>query len=165
MPEDESLYLALNRKKKEMENEVRQYERTLEQLNDDIVNLKEGNSMMTYLENIDVTLADVPKMNLLFVRKMVQESDFEKEYGSCFGQLFRKIADDKLTVTAPPMVLFHSAEFSPLGLDTEFAVPVEEYLSLIHISPFSSGRFPCLPAALPPAENSVRQSTAKLHPG
>lgn len=129
VPEDESLYLALSRKKKEMENEVREYERTLEQLNDDIVNLKEGKSMMTYLENIDVTLADVPKMNLLFVRKMVQESDFEKEYGSCFGQLFRKIADDKLTVAAPPMVLFHSAEFSPLGLDTEFAVPVEEYVT------------------------------------
>ena len=26
-----------------------------------------------------------------------------------------------------PMILFHSAEYSPTGLDTEFAIPVQEY--------------------------------------
>jgi len=30
---------------------------------------------------------------------------------------------------SPPMVLFHSAEFSPFGLDTEFAIPVKEYVT------------------------------------
>ena len=30
-------------------------------------------------------------------------------------------------MSAPPMVLFHSAQFSPIGLDTEFAIPVKEY--------------------------------------
>ena len=28
-----------------------------------------------------------------------------------------------------PMVLFHSAEFTPAGLDTEFAIPVKEYVT------------------------------------
>lgn len=26
-----------------------------------------------------------------------------------------------------PMILFHSAEYSPTGLDTEFTIPVQEY--------------------------------------
>ena len=32
-----------------------------------------------------------------------------------------------LTIVAPPMALFHSDEFSPSGLDMEFAIPVKEY--------------------------------------
>jgi effector-binding domain-containing protein len=42
--------------------------------------------------------------------------------------LCKTIADDKLTVLAPPMVLFHNTEFSPSGLDIEFAIPVKEYI-------------------------------------
>lgn len=30
-------------------------------------------------------------------------------------------------MAGPPMALFHSAEFTPDGLDTEFAIPVKEY--------------------------------------
>ncbi|MBV6370891.1 GyrI-like domain-containing protein [Enterococcus faecium] len=32
-------------------------------------------------------------------------------------------------MTGEPMVLFHSAEYSPSGLDTEFAIPVQEYVT------------------------------------
>ena len=68
-------------------------------------------------------------MYLLSKRKMVQACDFAEEYGRCFGKLFRRIADDNLTICAPPMVLFHSAEFSSFGLDTEFAIPIQEYVT------------------------------------
>jgi effector-binding domain-containing protein len=68
-------------------------------------------------------------MYLLSIRKMVHEYEFAEEYGNCFSILFRKIQDDKLTVIAPPMVLFHSADFSPFGLDTEFAIPVKDYVT------------------------------------
>lgn len=60
---------------------------------------------------------------------MVQEHEFAEEYSSCFGKLFNKIKEDKLTIIAPPMVLFHSSEYSPFGLDTEFAIPVKEYVT------------------------------------
>lgn len=126
---DEKLYLALAGKKKEMEKQVREFEKTLDELNNDLSNLKQGKSMMSYLESIDVQLVEIPGMFLLSIRKMVHEHEFAEEYGNCFGKLFKKIADGKLTMTAPPMVLFHSAEFSPLGLDTEFAVPVKEYVT------------------------------------
>lgn len=81
---------------------------------------------MSYLDKIDVQLVEIPPMNLLNIRKMIQEDEFAEAYSNSFGQLFREIMTDKLTVTAPPMVLFHSSEFTLQGLDTEFAIPVQE---------------------------------------
>ena len=126
---DKKLYLALNRKKKEIEKQAQEIEKTLDQLNNDISNLRQGKSIMSYLEGIDVKLVEVPKMCLLSIRKMVHEYDIAEEYGNSFRKLFEKIQDHKLTILAPPMVLFHSAEFSPLGLDTEFAILVKEYVT------------------------------------
>lgn len=127
--QEEKLCQELTRKKKEMERQVTEFQKTLNQLNDDISVLKQGKSIMSYLENIDVQLVEVPKMYLLPIRKMLTESEIAEEYGNCFHKIFRKIADDNLTVPAPPMVLFHSDDFSPFGLDIEFAVPVKEYIT------------------------------------
>lgn len=127
--QEETLYLELTRKRKELEQHLHEYERNLDQLNHDIANLQHGKSVMSYLKDIEVQLTDVPVMHLLSVRQMVQKNDFPSEYENCFGRLFRRIARDNLTVTAPPMVLFHSAEFSPSGMDTEFAIPVRDYVT------------------------------------
>jgi len=126
---DEMLYMALTEKETEIRKQVQAYESALNQLNLDLSNLKQGKSIMSYLESIDVKLVEVPMMLLLSIRKMVHKYNFPEEYSNCFSQLFRKIADSKLTMLAPPMVLFHSEEFSHLGLDTEFAIPVKEYVT------------------------------------
>lgn len=127
--QDEKLYFALNKKKKEIEKQVKDFEKTLSELNNDILNLQRGKSIMSYLENIDVQLVEIPMMYLLSIRKMVQEYEFAEEYKKCFNKLFKKIQDNKLTIIAPPMVLFHSAEYTPFGLDTEFAIPVKDYVT------------------------------------
>ena len=127
--QDERLYLELSRKKEELGTQVKELGKTLKQLGSDMESLKQGRPVMSYLERIDVRLVDVPVMYLLSIRKMVHEPDLPAEYGSCFGNLFRKIAAEGLTVTSPPMVLFHGDEFSPQGLDVEFAVPVREYVT------------------------------------
>lgn len=82
---------------------------------------------MSYLESIDVQLTEIPKMYLLSIRKNVLEHEFPEEYGTCFRKLFRNMEEKKLTAAAPPMVLFHGDEYTPFGLDTEFAIPVKEY--------------------------------------
>lgn len=126
---DETLFTALNKKKKEITMQVQKFENTLKQINSDILNLSQGKSIMSYLENIDVQLVEVPKMYLLSIRKNVLECEFAEEYSICFGKLFQEIEEKKLTETAPPMVLFHSDEYSPFGLDTEFAIPIKEYVT------------------------------------
>lgn len=127
--QDEKLFLALTRKKKEVEKQVEEFEKTIDQLANDIATLKQGKSIMAYLESIDVQIVDVPMTYLLFIRKMVHEYDIAEEYDYCFRKLCKTIADDKLTVLAPPMVLFHNSEFSPSGLDIEFAIPVKDYIT------------------------------------
>ena len=126
-PQDETLYRALAQKKNEISSQARALQTTLCQLEADLCSLQQGRPIMSYLEQIDVQLAEVPGMYLLSTRTMVQEQDFARAYGSCFGRLFRRIAEDGFTPAAPPMVLFHSAEFTAAGMDTEFAVPIKEY--------------------------------------
>lgn len=124
---DEVLFVALNKKKKEIAGKVQKFEDTLHQIDSDILNLRKGKSIMSYMEEIDVQLVEIPMMYLLSIRKNVLEHEFPEEYGICFGKLYQKIEEKKLTAVAPPMVLFHSDEYSPFGLDTEFAVPIKEY--------------------------------------
>lgn len=125
--QDDNLYLAFIHKKKEIEKQLHNYKKLLTQLEDDISAIEQGKSIMSYMDKIDVRLVDVPKMYLLSIRKMVQVEDYPTEYIKCYEKLFKRIAADKLTMTGSPMVLFHSAEYSPAGLDTEFAIPVQEY--------------------------------------
>ncbi len=124
--QDEKLYLSLIEKKKEIDKQVKELNLISEELSNDISNLKQGKSIMSYMENLDVKIVEVEPMNLLYIRKMVQKHEFAYEYGSCFNKLFKKINEDKLTITNPPMALFHSSEYSPFGLDTEFAIPIKE---------------------------------------
>ena len=125
---DETLFTALNKKKKEITMQVEKFENTLEHIKSDILNLSQGKSIMSYLEHIDVQLVEVPQMYLLSIRKNVLECEFAEEYRICFGSLFQKIEERKLTADFP-MVLFHSDEYSPFGLDTEFAIPIKEYVT------------------------------------
>ena len=82
---------------------------------------------MSYMDEIDVQLVEVPDMYLLSIREMVQPEVCAAEYIRCYEKLFKRIAVDRLTMSGAPMALFHSAEYSPAGLDIEFAVPVQEY--------------------------------------
>ncbi len=125
--QDDNSYLAFIHKKKEIEKQLHNYRKLLTQLEDDISAIEHGKSIMSYMDKIDVRLVDAPKMYLLSIRKKVQVEDYPTEYIKCYEKLFKRIAADKLTMAGSPMVLFHSAEYSPAGLDTEFAIPVQEY--------------------------------------
>ncbi len=124
---DNHLYPAFIQKKKEMEKQIQNYNQILTQLENDISAIEQGRSIMSFMEEIDVHLVDVPEMYLLSIRKMVKAEDYPVEYIRCYEQLFKRIAVNKLTMSGNPMVLFHNAEYTPSGLDTEFAIPVQEY--------------------------------------
>ena len=123
------LYTAFNRKKQEIEKQVESFSRILNQLDTDMAAIEQGESIMSYMDDIDVHLVDVPQMCLLYVRKSVQQEDFPLEYVKSYEKLFKIIATTHLTMCGAPMVLFHSSEYTPAGLDTEFAIPVKEIVS------------------------------------
>ena len=125
----DGLHEAFLHKKMELEKQLQEYHQILDQLNVDITAMEQGKSVMSYMDEIDVQLVDLPKMNLLYVRKNILAEDFPSEYGKNYEKLFKRIAVDRLTMTGAPMVLFHSDEYTPTGLDTEFAIPVAEYVT------------------------------------
>lgn len=125
---NEKLCLELYKKKKKLEKQIQIYSQITERLNEDIAVLKQGKSIMSYLNKINVQFVEVPVMYLVSIRKMVCKFEMEEQYAFCFNSILRKIQYDKLTVNAPPMVLFHGDEFTPFGLDTEFAIPVEQFV-------------------------------------
>lgn len=45
-----------------------------------------------------------------------------------FNSLYERITAEKLTLLGMPMTIYHSSEYDPTGNDTEFAIPVKEYV-------------------------------------
>ena len=68
---NEKLSIELYKKKVELEKQIQIYSQITERLNEDIAALKQGKSIMSYLNKIDVQLVELPVMYLVSIRKMV----------------------------------------------------------------------------------------------
>ncbi|CAH0121933.1 MULTISPECIES: MerR family transcriptional regulator [unclassified Paenibacillus] len=125
---EEKLCSALHRKRKEIQEKLHALESTLNQLSGDLVNLEQGIPMMSFLDHIEVQLVETRPMNILSIRKMMSKDDYALGYGKHIGKLYEKIATEQLTLLGTPMTIYHSAEYNPAGNDTEFAIPIQEYV-------------------------------------
>lgn len=125
---EERLYSALNRKKREIQNKLSAFEKTLNQMNNDILNLEKGISIMSRIDYLEVQLVETQPMNFLYIRQMLNSDDYEEGYGKYFNRLYEKIASEQLTLLGTPMTIYHSQEYNPAGNDTEFAIPIMEVI-------------------------------------
>ncbi|TCJ03767.1 MerR family transcriptional regulator [Cytobacillus praedii] len=123
---EEGLYSALIRKKKEIQERLNAFEYTLNQISNDIVNVKNGIPIMAHLDHLEVQLVETQPLNLLYIRQMMSIDDYAAGYGKYFNRLYEKIASEKLTLLGTPMTIYHSQEYNPAGNDTEFAIPIAE---------------------------------------
>ena len=64
---EEKLYVALANKREEIKRLLHEQEKRLHQLECDLSNLKNGKSIMSYLDDINVEFVEVPMMCLLSV--------------------------------------------------------------------------------------------------
>lgn len=122
----EELYQQLKQKKQDMQESIQKQKRILLQLEYDLENLEKGKTLMSYMENISIQLVEAAPMNLLAHRCMVEEDAFQEAYEIQFQSLLKQITRKGLTIAGAPLVLFHSSDFTPQGMDTEFAFPVQE---------------------------------------
>ena len=126
---DHLLYSSLSKKKRDLQDRVASLETALQMVHNDMSCLENGNSVMSYLDAIDVELADVPSMNILSIRKVLSIEECSKGYVEFFSKLFEKIAAENLTITGIPMTMYHNPEYNPMEYDIEFAVPVKEFVT------------------------------------
>lgn len=123
---DEQLWLILNHKRLEIQKKITALEYTLKQISSDIINLKKAKPIMAFLDDIEVKLVETETVNILYLRRMMSIDDYAAGYGKYFNRLYEKIAIDKLTLLGPPLTIYHSPEYDPTGIDTEFALPIKE---------------------------------------
>lgn len=124
--QEEALFSLLKVKQQKISAQQQQLNQTLTQLSQDLDGLWQGSSIMAYLNNIKVTVVEVADMHLVSIRKHVLDYEFPKAYQDCFTKIMEMIQSHGDTMVGPPMVLFHSEEFTCMGMDSEFAIPIKE---------------------------------------
>ncbi|MFB7813633.1 MerR family transcriptional regulator [Paenibacillus chitinolyticus] len=125
---EEKLCSALTRKRKEIQDKLTAFECTLNQISTDILNVQKGIPILSHLDRIEVELVETQPVNILYTRQMMSRDDLVGGYENYFGKLYEKIAVEKLTLLGKPMTIYHSSEYNPAGNDTEFAIPVGEFV-------------------------------------
>lgn len=123
---EEKLLLALYDQRSEIQEKLNALEYTLQQMSDDISTLEKGIPIMSSLDHIEVQLVETRVMNILYLRRMMSSADYAPGYGEYFNRLYERIAAEKLTLLGTPLTIYHILESSPVGYDTEFAIPVGE---------------------------------------
>ncbi|CDM70211.1 Transcriptional regulator, MerR family [Clostridium bornimense] len=107
---------------KKIKNIISQYREIEKQMKDDILRLKKGFDIMTFVEDINIKLIDTEDINILSSRQLMSTD----EYGKYIGKLFEIISKNNLTVIGPPMSIYYGSEFNEDENDTEIAVPIKE---------------------------------------
>jgi effector-binding domain-containing protein len=109
-------------KQETLTQQITFYSSLLKKLELDIQLLEEEKNIMGYLDQIDIKLVDDLTCNILSQRKQINITNFLIH----FNELFSKLVFEKLTPTAKPIAIFHSAEYVPENYDVEIAIPIVE---------------------------------------
>lgn len=119
----DNLLLNIAKSKKDIiETEVRHNQNILKCLNKDIGQLERGLSFMTDINNIKVEKVQTETKTVCFVRERVSVKNFD----TLVAKAYKKIADEKLTITGCPMAIYYDEKFDPDNADIEFCIPVKE---------------------------------------
>lgn len=132
-PEDDRLLLSLiQQKRRDTYQKLHQLNAVMQRMDQDIMNLERGISIMSYLDQIEVQLKETEPKNILYIRKIMSTKDF----GLYYSQLLETIEREKLTIIGAPINIFHlEEEFDPDSYDNEIAIPVKETVSGTRVLP------------------------------
>lgn len=117
---------AMQHKKKELQEKSDRLLLTMDQMEQDITSMKQGKSMLSYLEDIEVELVEVETMYVLSDRRRMTKQDCDQGYGAIIYALYEKSQVLHLSVIKSPITIYHST-YEKDGYDMEFLLPVKEY--------------------------------------
>ena len=101
---------------------ISQYKEIEKQMREDILILKKGLDIVSFVEDINIKLVNTEDINILSSR-MLMSTD---EYGKYIGKLFEIVSKNSLTVIGAPMSIYYGSEFNEDENDTEIAIPIKE---------------------------------------
>lgn len=134
-PEDNGLLLTLLEEKRIAAGiAMHSLNYAIKQMEQHIHHLKKGIPVMACLDLIEIKLRQIPAQNILYIRTQMGTNDV----GLYLAQLNQIIAQHQLTITGPPLNVFHiEEEFNPECYDNELAIPVLEAAAGTRILPGS----------------------------
>ena len=156
---EENLMGLLNKKRFDIQTKLTTYEDMFHQLSNDIKNIQKGESILADLKNLDITLIEIPDIYILSIRKLISIEECNLGYDIFFNQLYKRIAEDNLTMMGPPMTIYHSKEYLSQGYDIELAIPIKEYVT--GTRDFSPGL--CIKTRLKGSYSQITSAYAKQH--
>ncbi|WP_252230919.1 GyrI-like domain-containing protein [Clostridium sp. ZBS15] len=112
-------------KKNYIEITIKRYKYIEHEMENDLLNLKNGVDIMSFIEDINVSLIKTQDINILSNRQIMSVN----EYGKYIGNLFEEVSKKNLTVLGCPMSIYHDNEFNPNNNDTEVALPIKEKIN------------------------------------
>ena len=121
---EEKLFDLLCQKKRSLQEKTKALEDTISHIDFDMLQLRQGKSIMSYLLDIDVKLVENQPMNILYIRRKLTKDECLLGYGRFFCRLYQKITMEKLTVVGKPITIFHNPDYDPFEYDIEFAIPI-----------------------------------------
>ncbi|GMA97989.1 MerR family transcriptional regulator [Pelosinus sp. IPA-1] len=108
-------------KKNEIQLKIEHYKLLENQLKFDILNLERGVDIMSFIDDIEVTLVETKPQHILYSRQLMSVDDYCKY----IGKLFELAHSSGMQFAGAPMSIYHDKEFDPANNDTEVALPVE----------------------------------------
>lgn len=109
-------------KAEETNNLINNFINLEKQMKADILRLKKGLDIMSFVDELEVKLVKTEDMNIVSSRQIMSTSD----YGKYIGKVFETIVSNKLNAVGAPMSIYYDNEFNEEENDTEVAVPVKE---------------------------------------
>lgn len=109
-------------KEKKIEKMINDFFEVEKQMKYDILRLKKGFDIMSFVDEMEVTILNTEDMNIVSTRQHMSV----EEYGKYIGKVFEIIAANKLNAAGSPMSIYYDDEFDEKNNDTEVAVPVKE---------------------------------------
>lgn len=129
--DNRQLHKLLSRQRFRLERQMEHLAFTIREMGLHLRELERTGDLMSYQNQYEIQLKEAPEQVLLSKRaKMSVE-----EFGRWYGELYEKIAREKLTVNGIVMAIYHDQEFDPAYSDIEVAVGIEERDKAEYIMP------------------------------
>jgi DNA-binding transcriptional MerR regulator len=109
-------------KKLEFHSRIDKYKYLEHRLELDILNLERGADIMSFIDEIQVTLTETKPQHILYSRQRISVEDYCKY----MDKLLKLACSQNMEISGAPISIYHDKEFDPADNDTEIALPIHD---------------------------------------
>lgn len=160
------LFSRMERQRHILAQSIISKENALHELEEHLMQFKQGGSIMNYAKQYDVQLEQSKETPVLSSRQEMSVDDF----GRYFGTLMEKVAKENLHIAGNFISIYHDEAFDPSSSDIEVAIPIVEKDKATRILPemlcacaIHTGSYATLTEAYAAISNWIEEKQYKIN--